>query len=146
PTLDSLDEHPVLGSDLVVEGEEVGDPGLVRFRREEVVEEARRAAGAERVDRADRDVRTAREDVDPRVRPEEVELAAGDLPCDVEGPVVRANRTELARDEAARLELVGVHRDVDDLAETRMRDRAVVALEEVLANDLPVGVHLPVDP
>ena len=27
-----------------------------------------------------------------------------------------------------------------------MRDRAVVALEEVLANDLPVGVHLPVDP
>ena len=39
-------------------------------------------------------------------------------------------------------ELVGVDRDVDDLREARVGDLAVVALEEVLAADLPVRLVL----
>ena len=41
------------------------------------------------------------------------------------------------------LEHVGVRVDVDDLAEARMRRRAVVALEEVLQDDLPVRLDRP---
>ena len=52
PQLDALDELPVLGADLVVELEHVGDPLLVGVREEEVVEEAIRAVGAEREHRA----------------------------------------------------------------------------------------------
>ena len=43
-------------------------------------------------------------------------------------------------------EPVGVGRDVDRRAEPGMRDRAVVALEEVLAADLPVGRDLELGP
>src|SRR5262249_38679514 len=49
---------------------------------------------------------------------------------------------ELTRDEALGLETVGVGRDVDDLREPRVGDRAVVALEEVLADDLPVRLDV----
>src|SRR4051812_26152859 len=146
PSLDALDEQPVLLADLVVELQELGDPALVGVRREEVVEEPRAPAGRQRVDRPDRDVRAPREDVDPGVRPQEVELAARDLAGDVE--VLRrvlAHRPELRRDETARLEPVRVEPDVDDVAEARVRDLAVVALEEVLADDLPVRVQLPLD-
>ena len=44
------------------------------------------------------------------------------------------------------LEPVGVRRDVDDLAEAGMRDRAVVALEVVLDGDLPVARELELAP
>ena len=74
-----LDELPVLLADLVVEREELGDPLVVDVRAEEVVEEAVRPVGRERDDRADREVRLAAEDVDPEVRPEEVELRARQL-------------------------------------------------------------------
>jgi len=40
-----------------------------------------------------------------------------------------------------RRELAGIRADVDHVAETGMRDGAVVALEEVLDRDLPVRVH-----
>ena len=40
PALDAFDERPVLGPDLVVEGDQVVDPLLVDLRGEEVVEEA----------------------------------------------------------------------------------------------------------
>jgi hypothetical protein len=69
-----------------------------------------------------------------------VELPAGNRPARVErpGPVL-TDGSVLAREEAARLEPVGgVDRDVDDLRERRVRDLAVVALEVVLAADLPV--------
>ena len=80
-------------------------------------------------------------DVDGQVRPDEVELAALDRAARVERRPAHAlpNRPELGREEAARLEHVGVDRDVDDLREAGMGDLAVVALEEVLAADLPVG-------
>src|SRR5581483_9613109 len=50
---------------------------------------------------------------------------------------------ELARDETVDDEPERVRVDVDDLAEPRMRDRAVVALEVVLERDLPVRLLLP---
>jgi hypothetical protein len=51
---------------------------------------------------------------------------------------------ELAPVPVAGLEPVVVGRDVDRRREPGMGDGAVVALEEVLAGDLPVGRHLPV--
>ena len=50
-----------------------------------------------------------------------------------------SRRPELAREPAPRLEPVGVGRHVDRLREARVRDRAVVALEEVLDAHLPVA-------
>ena len=84
-------------------------------------------------------------DVDRQVRPDEVELAALDRPARVEGARLEIahpalpNRPELGREPAAGVEHVGVDRDVDDLREGGVGDLAVVALEEVLAADLPVG-------
>ena len=51
--------------------------------------------------------------------------------------------TDLAREGRVRLQRVGVGAHVDDLAEPRMRRRAVVALEEVLQDDLPVRLDRP---
>ena len=80
-------------------------------------------------------VRPPREHVHGQVRPEEVELAALDLSI---GGL--AQRAELRRQQLrGLLEHVRVRRDVDDGAEARVRDGAVVALEVVLAADLPVG-------
>src|SRR5262245_16659376 len=55
---------------------------------------------------------------------------------------VRPQRAELARGQPLRLEPVRIRRHVDGGRETWMRDRAVVALEEVLAGDLPVRLEL----
>src|SRR6266498_752074 len=44
------------------------------------------------------------------------------------------------------LEVVRAGGDVDDRGEARVRDRAVVALEEVLAHELPVRLELVLDP
>jgi len=52
PLLRALDEDPILGADLVVEGQHLSDPGFVRVRRDKVVEEAIRALGAAGNDRA----------------------------------------------------------------------------------------------
>ena len=57
--LGGLDQRRVLGADLVVEREELRDPLLGRVRREEVVQEPVAAAGRDRPDRADREVRRA---------------------------------------------------------------------------------------
>src|SRR5512132_2412830 len=95
--LDALHQCRVLAPDLIVEGQELVDPGLVDAWREEVVEEAGSPLGADRQDRAAREVRLPREDVDPEVRPEEVELAAPDLAVREEGVAVLAQRPELAR-------------------------------------------------
>ena len=141
--LDALDEHLVLAADLAVELEQLLDPRLVLAGGEEVVEEARRPGRRDRVDRPDREVRPAREDVHGRARPEEVELAARKLALGVVFLGVRiADRRALGRDEAVGLEPVGVEGDVDRLRQARVRDRAVVALEEVLADDLPVRLDL----
>ncbi len=107
--LDALDERPVLPADLVVEGEQVVDPGRLDVGAEEVVEEAVRAAGRERHDRPDRDVRPAGEDVDPEVRPEEMELRARQL-------VLRRGRAQwpvLRREAPVGREHVCLGRDVE---------------------------------
>ena len=52
-----LDEGGVLPADLVVEGEEVREPGLVHAWREEVVEVPLGPVRAVRRDRPDREVR-----------------------------------------------------------------------------------------
>lgn len=70
-----LDERRVLAADLVVEREELGQPGLVGSRQEEVVQVALAAVRAVRRDRADGEVGGAGEDVEIGVRVEEVELA-----------------------------------------------------------------------
>src|SRR5262245_41344299 len=126
--LDALDKRPVLAPDLVVEGDQLVDPGLVDARREEVVQEARRALGADGKDRAAREVRPAGEDVDPEVRPEEVELAPNHLPVGQKGVAVLAERPELAGRQAGGLEAVRIGRHVDGGREAGMCDRAVVAL------------------
>src|SRR6188508_2436762 len=145
-----LHEHAILRADLIVECEVVGEPLVVRVGTDEVVEEAVGAVRAARDDRADRQVRLPGHDVHDRAGEQEVELAAGDLALRIRGTCVGARlnpgtdavllrRAELARDPAARLEPVGVGRDVEHLREARVRDRAVVALEEVLDADLPVA-------
>ena len=77
--LDPLDERPVLGTDLVVELEIVGDPLLVGAGQEEVVEIAVGSLCSERHHRPDREVPTARHHVDRRAREQKVELAPIDL-------------------------------------------------------------------
>jgi hypothetical protein len=47
----------------------------------------------------------------------------------------------MARERRVRLQPVRVWAEVDDLAEARVRDSAVVALEVVLDGDLPVGIQ-----
>src|ERR1700704_965708 len=94
--LHALDEAPIFRADLVVEGHELVDPGLVHIRREEVVEEPPRPLGADRKHRAARQVRVSGEDVQAEVRPEEVELAAGYLPVGEKRVTVLAEWTELA--------------------------------------------------
>jgi hypothetical protein len=131
-----LYEHRVLLPDLVVEGEELPQPGVVGVRREEVVEVSLRAPRPAWQHRADREVRRAGEDVDPGVRVEQVEL-----------PVL-AGRLRLAELRAERrvcFEQVAVGVDVDLVAEAGVRRRAVVALEEVLDHDLPVRVRAELD-
>ena len=71
---------------------------------------------------------------------EQVELAALDLA----GRVVDAaaavpRRPDLRRDDSVGLQAVAVGRDVERLREARVRDGAVVALEEVLDAHLPVA-------
>jgi hypothetical protein len=51
-------------------------------------------------------------------------------------------RAVLGREAPVRREHVRLGRGIDELAERGMRDLAVVALEEVLAHDLPVGGDL----
>ena len=132
--LHALDEPQIFLSNLIVEGDEVVDPLGLYVPAEEVVEKAVRALGCQGHERADREVRPAREDVDPEVRPEEVELGARQL---VAGRG-RPRRSVLRGKPSVGREEVRLGRDVDQLAESGMRDLAVVALEEVLADDLPV--------
>src|SRR6266487_480650 len=141
-SLHALHEAPVLLADLVVEGHQLVDPGLVDVRREEVIEKPRRPLGADREHGAAGQVWVSGKDVQPEVRPEEVELAARHLPVGEKRVAVLAEGSELAGHEPLRLEPVGVRRDVDGGAEARVRDGAVVALEEVLARDLPVRFEL----
>ena len=94
-------------ADLVVEGHQLVDPGLVDVGAEEVVEEAVRAVRRERHHRADRDVRPAGEDVHAEVRPEEVELAARQLAVEVHARAAAlARRAVLAREPAVGRERV----------------------------------------
>ena len=80
--------------------------------------------------------------VHDRVREEEVELAALDLARRVVGAArLGPRRADLGHAPAVGLEQVRVRRDVDDRREAGVRDRAVVALEEVLRADLPVRVR-----
>ena len=142
-SVDALDEHPVLLADLVVEGHELVDPRLVDVGPEEVVEEAVRPVGRQGDHRADRDVRPAREDVNAEIRPEEVELAPRQLAVEVHRRAAAcAGRAALAGEAPVGGEGVRVRRHVQHLRELRVRDLAVVALEEVLADDLPVRFDL----
>src|SRR5262249_45685155 len=106
--LDVFDENLVLGPDLAVEVEQLGDPGFVYLRAEEVVEEPLSPLGPSRQDRADREVLATGKDVDHCVRPEEVELASRNFALCVESGAVRAHRAELARERLVECELVGV--------------------------------------
>ncbi len=91
----------------------------------------------------DRDVRAAGEDVHGQVRPEEVELAPRQLPRHVHRAAARlADGAVLARETTVSVQGVGLRRDVDHLGEARVSDLAVVALEEVLADELPVRLEL----
>src|SRR5206468_10889048 len=82
-------------------------------------------------------------DVHAEVRPEEVELAAWQLAVQVHpGAAALTDRAALAREAPLRGERVRLGGDVDQLGELRVRDGAVIALEEVLADDLPVRVQL----
>src|SRR5438445_8011186 len=142
PALDALDEGAVLQADLVVERDQLVHPRLVDVRREEVVEKAPGSLGPEGQHRTAGEIRMAGEDVQAEVRPEEVKLAPRHLPVGQEGSAVRPERADLAGHEAMRLEQVGVRRHVDHCAEPGMGDGAVVALEEVLAGDLPIHFQL----
>jgi hypothetical protein len=71
-----------------------------------------------------------------------MKLAPRYLAVDEERGLARAQRSDLARDQSLRVQQVRVGRHVDDLAEPGVRDRAVVALEKVLARDLPVPLQL----
>ena len=72
-----------------------------------------------------------------------MELAALDLARRVvRASRLRAGRADLGHPPTLGLEQVRVRRHVHDSGEAGMRDRAVVALEEVLRADLPVGREL----
>src|SRR5439155_22077871 len=141
-SLHALHEAPVLLADLVVEGHQLVDPSLLDVRCEEVIEKPRRALGADREHGPAGQVRVSGKDVQAEVRPEEVELAARHLPAGEKRGAVLAEGSELTGHEPLRFEPVGVRRDVDCGAEARVRNGAVVALEEVLARDLPVRFEL----
>jgi hypothetical protein len=68
-------------------------------------------------------------------------LAPRHLTAGKEGVAV-LEPAELARDEAVGLQVVRVGRHVHRGGKAGMRDGAVVALQEVLAGDLPVGCEL----
>src|SRR5262245_32506302 len=127
--LHALDQRFVFATDFVVELEQLPDPRLVDRRAEEVVEEPVGASGRRREERADRQVRLAGKDVDAGVRPDEVELAP---------PRSVARRPDLRRMQTTDLEAVRVRRHIDDLDAARVRDRAVVALEEDLRDTIRV--------
>ncbi len=78
-SLDQLHEPRILLPNLVVELEELRDPLVGRVGGEEIVEDATRSVRGEREDRPDGKIRPTGEDVDPGVRPDEVELAKGEL-------------------------------------------------------------------
>ncbi len=89
----------------------------------------------------------ARHDVHHRARKQKVELP----PLDLAGRVVRAprlrpRRAVLCQAAATGLEQVCVRRDVHPGGEPGVSCRAVVALEEVLGADLPVGFQLRLGP
>ena len=112
--LNRLDELRVLDADLVVEGDELLDPRVLDPGREEVVEEALGPLGADRYERADREVRRPRLDVDLQVREQEVELP----PSDLAGRVVRrapvsSQRPVLREERAVELEPVRIGGDVE---------------------------------
>ena len=95
----------------------------------------------DRRQRADRQVGAPGHDVDLQRRPHEVELAV-----DPGRVVARAARAlahvgEVAGEGRVALQAVGVLVDVDDVGEARVGDRAVVALQEVLDEHLPVGLQ-----
>src|SRR5204862_7913218 len=140
-SLDAPDERHVLAANLGVERDQLVDPLLCDAGGEEVVEPALRSLRSGRDERAAGEVRMAGKDVDPEVRPQEVELAVRDLPARQErgGPV--AELAELRRRQPVGLQSVPIRRHVDRRAEARVRDGAVVALEEVLARDLPVRLN-----
>ena len=94
------------------------------------------ASGRRGRDRADREVRGAGEDVDAGIRVDEMKLP---------GVTRRLRAAELRRECRVRLEQVAVGMNVDLVAERGMRGRAVIALEEVLAHDLPVRVRAELD-
>src|SRR5262249_10291856 len=81
-------------------------------------------------------VRRPRVDIDLQAGPDEVERTAA---------AATARISVLAPDGIFSFEDVRVRIDVDQRAETRVRDRAVVALEVVLHGDLPVRVERVVD-
>src|SRR5690348_1665953 len=107
--MDALDQPAVLRTDLVVEGDVVGDPGLIGVRCEEVVEVPIGAIGGERDDRADREVEPPWHYVDRRVGEEEMELTASDLAFGVVDAAATVPRgSELAQERRTRLERVRV--------------------------------------
>src|SRR2546421_32328 len=106
--LDAFDERPVLQADLVVEGDELVDPGLIDVRCEEVVQKAPGSLGPEREHRSTGEIRVTGEDVQAEVRPEEMKLASRHLPVGEERGAVWAKRADLARDEPVRFEPVCV--------------------------------------
>src|SRR4029453_3476428 len=131
--LDALDEDAILGPDLAVELEQLIRRPRIRIRHEEVVEKAGRALRPGGQQRADREIRRARVGVQLEVRPDEVELRLA----------FPARRRELRQNMVgAPFEPVLVRVDVVGGAEALVRDRAVVALEVVLAGDLPVRGEL----
>src|SRR5882724_238618 len=103
-SLHALYQAPVLLADLVVEGDQLVDPGLVHVRREEVIEETRRSLRTEREHGPTGQVRMSGKDVQAEVRPEEVELAARHLPVGEKRVAVLAESAELARHEPLRFE------------------------------------------
>src|SRR5581483_9244855 len=139
PPVDALHEAAVLEAHLCVERHQLVDPVRADVAAEEVVEEPVRPVRRQRHHRADRDVRAPGEDVHPEVRPQEVELRALQLAVE---PNVLSHRPALARQPPFGRQRVRVGGRVDHRRERGMRDLAVIALEEVLADDLPVGVEL----
>ncbi len=94
-----------------------------------------------RHDRPDREIGMAGKDVDCGVREQEVELGARDRTAGIE--VVdrsrRPDRSVLAGVGRCRLQEIVVRVGVDRSGEARVRNPAVIALEEVLDAYLPVG-------
>ena len=113
---------------------------------------ARVRPGSSGTNANDGDVRRPGCDVQGEGRPDVVEVrlartsarAVGRIALPVEH--VGPDRADLAREPLVRSEAVRVRVDVDQLREARVRRRAVVALEVVLDDNLPVRSHLPLVP